>query len=237
MVAWQGRQTRKRIFFDYLQIFVVAVLLALLIRHFVIEAYRIPADAMVPTLYPGDYIFVNKLSYFSTIPFTDKRLTNVTPPKRGDVIVFVSPVERGKKYIKRVIGLAGDTISMKDKQWLLNGTSLDGKLLGRFQYVEPLSQTEVRGELQQRQLDGRKFQVFESFQMLAATNEALLKEPLVVPSDAVFVLGDNIHVSIDSRHFGVVPIMNIKGKAMFVGLSWEEGHKLPRWSRFAQPIR
>lgn len=117
-----GRRTkRKSVIREYAEAIVIAVLLALFIRTFIVQAFKIPSGSMKPTLLVGDHILVNKFIYGVKIPFTDKSLIELSQPKRGDVVVFKYPLDTKKDYIKRVIGLPGDKVELVNKKLLING--------------------------------------------------------------------------------------------------------------------
>ena len=116
---------RKSLFREYLEAAIIAVVLALFIRTFVIQAYKIPSGSMEPTLLVGDHILVNKFIYGIKAPFIKKTIIPLSEPKRGDIIVFAYPLDRKKDYIKRVIGLPGDEIQITDKKIFINGKLFD----------------------------------------------------------------------------------------------------------------
>jgi len=124
------KQTRegykKGLFREYLEAAIIAVLLALFIRAFVIQAYKIPSGSMEPTLLVGDHILVNKFIFGIKLPFINKTIIPISKPKRGDIIVFIYPMDRKKDYIKRVIGLPGEQIKIVDKKIFINGKLFDG---------------------------------------------------------------------------------------------------------------
>jgi signal peptidase I len=224
--------SKKRVFLEYLQAVILAILLALIIRHFIVEAYRIPTDAMIPTLRPGDTIFINKLSYFSKVPLTDEIMTKIHPPRRGDVVVFSSPLDQTVRYIKRVIGLPGDVIKIDGNQLWLNGKLASQRVVGDFSYLEPTTGHSISGKLLQTKLEDSSYRVFSSEELTAETNQRADIKELSVPPGQFFVLGDNLRASVDSRHFGFVPFKHLKGKAAIVALSWDGGKQRFRWSRF-----
>jgi signal peptidase I len=125
----KGKKTRekqrKSLFREYLEAAIIAVVLALFIRTFVIQAYKIPSGSMEPTLLVGDHILVNKFIYGIKAPFIKKTIIPVSEPKRGDIIVFAYPLDRKKDYIKRLIGLPGDEIQITDEKIFINGKLFD----------------------------------------------------------------------------------------------------------------
>jgi signal peptidase I len=112
---------RKSVVREYAEAIIIAIVLALFIRTFVIQAFKIPSGSMKPTLLVGDHILVNKFIYGIKLPFTDKILISLNEPEKGDVVVFKFPLDTKKDYIKRVIGLPGDRVELVDKQLLING--------------------------------------------------------------------------------------------------------------------
>ena len=121
-----GERHKKSVLREYLEAAVIAVLLALFIRAFVIQAYKIPSGSMEPTLLVGDHILVNKFIYGIKAPFINKTIIPLGKPKRGDIIVFIYPVDRKKDYIKRVIGLPGEQIEIMNRKIFINGKLFDG---------------------------------------------------------------------------------------------------------------
>jgi signal peptidase I len=118
---------KKSTFREYAEAAAIAVLLALFIRTFVVQAFKIPSGSMEPTLLVGDHILVNKFIYGVKIPFIHTTLIPISSPKRGDVVVFIYPVDKSKDFIKRVIGLPGDTVEIKDNKIIINGKIYDDK--------------------------------------------------------------------------------------------------------------
>ncbi len=189
---------------------VIALVLALFIRTFVIQAFKIPSGSMEPTLLIGDHIMVNKFIYGITIPFTDKKLFQYNQPQQGDVIVFEYPVDESKDFIKRVIAVPGDTIKIVNKQIFVNGTH----------YKDP-------------------YGVYRDHQILQGWNTNGTRDnfgPFVVPENSLFVMGDNRDKSYDSRFWGTVDINKVKGRAFLIYWSWERPFTNIRFNRIGKLI-
>jgi len=199
---------RKSTFREYAEAIVVALVLALLIRTFVVQAFKIPSGSMEPTLEIGDHILVNKFIYGIKIPFTHLSFGAWTQPKRGDVIVFIYPLEPEKDFIKRVIGVPGDTVRIVNKKLYINGAEAQDP---HAVYKED---TLLPGDAQKRDNFG----------------------PITVPPGKIFVLGDNRDRSLDSRFWGFVPLEDVKGKAFIIYWSWDRQETNVRWKRLGRLI-
>ncbi len=132
---------------EYAEAIIIALVLALFIRSFIVQAFKIPSGSMIKTLLIGDHILVNKFIFGPLIPYTEHRLFDFQKPERGDVIVFLEPVERKKDFIKRVIGLPGDTVEVIDRQVLINGNPLDEKDYVYFSSPNPVRSLDNFGPL------------------------------------------------------------------------------------------
>ena len=220
---------RKSELREYGESIAVAVAVALAIRAFVIEAFKIPSGSMIPTLLVGDHIFVNKLAYGPLIPFTKKRLWSSMPPHRGDVIVFAFPENTEEDFIKRVIALPGDVLEVKDTRVWLNGKPIPRCYVGRTSYLDlpetgvpqPGQVTTQEGDLYVEYLDGQSYFTFYTLSSLTRTNAG----PWTPRPGEVYVLGDNRNNSRDSREWfnqkgGGVPFENIRGRALWIWLSY-----------------
>lgn len=176
---------------EYTEAIIIALLLALFIRTFIIQAFKIPTGSMEPTLLVGDYILVTKFSY--GVKFMGRTVIELAGPRRGDIIVFRYPPEPSKDYIKRVIGVPGDTVSIKNKQVLVNG--------------EPLKEPYAVHR--------------QSYVMSQGASPRDNFGPRKVPKGHLFVMGDNRDNSHDSRFWGFVPFDLLRGKAFIIYWSWE----------------
>jgi signal peptidase I len=211
-----------------------AILTVLLIRSMVAEPFRIPSGSMVPTLAIGDHILVTKYSYGLRLPLTRIPITELQAPDRGDVVVFVFPgsddtsteywfdlpVQPFKTYdyVKRVVGLPGESIEVRDNVVFLNGVAQTRSHVSKFDFVDDRCRS-IPTRLFDEDLDGLTHSV------LNATRYGLRMGdygPTTVPDGHVFVMGDNRDHSADSRVWGMVPFRNIKGKARFIWLSYDQ---------------
>jgi signal peptidase I len=193
---------------EYVESILWAIVLALVIRTCVIQSFKIPSGSMEDTLIIGDCLLVNKFIYGIKIPFTDLRLPAVRDPKRGDVLVFKFPEDRSKDFIKRLIGVPGDEIMVRDKRVYVNGAP----------YQNP---HEVHKDSQTLP---REATVRDNF------------GPVRVPAGSYFMMGDNRDNSYDSRFWGLVPKNDLVGLAVIKYWSWDQDRWLPRWQRIGKLI-
>jgi len=212
----------------------VAFVLFLVVRAFVVEAFRIPTASMENTLLVGDFLLVNKAVYGAEIPGTGLHTPAFTEPERGDVVVFVPPHDPTKNYVKRLVGLPGDTLEMRDKELLVNGRPLDEP------YVQYLDQA---GDAVHPGMG------WQSNHLIASTARAYHPTrdnwgPLVVSDGQYFMLGDNRDNSEDSRYWGFVPRSAIRGRPWFVYYSFRPSGgddaswlRAVRWGRIGHAIR
>jgi signal peptidase I len=190
---------KKSIAREYFESIVIAVILALFIRTFVVQAFKIPTGSMENNLLIGDHLLVNKFVFGPAKTSLERAVLPVDTIKRGEVIVFKYPVEPDRDFIKRVIGLPGETVEVKEKKVYVNGKMLDEPYVHFLQ--EPVSNSEFH--------EVTSFDVRERY------------GPVTVPSNQYFVMGDNRDNSQDSRYWGFLPRDYVKGKALMIYWSYE----------------
>ncbi len=194
---------------EYFEAIVLALILALFIRTFIVQAFKIPSPSMEPTLLIGDHILVNKFVYGVGIPFSDGKILKLRDPARGEVVVFKFPKNKKMDFIKRCVAVGGDTIEIRDKKLYVNGAAVEDS-------HAVFSDKFPRGSL----LQGR-----DNF------------GPVTVPQGKLFFMGDNRDNSNDSRFWGFVDENDVKGKAMFIYWSWDRVKAWPRFSRMGDGIK
>ena len=194
----------KPLWREYAEAIVIAIILALFIRTFVVQAFKIPSGSMIPTLTIGDHILVTKFLYSIKMPFWDTIVVRFSEPQRGDIIVFKFPEDESKDFIKRVVGLPGDKVEIRSKRVWINEELLPESYT---QHVDPNT---LPHQVQPRDNLG----------------------PLTVPPESYFVMGDNRDQSLDSRFWGFVKLPKIKGKAFLIYWSWNGQGPLAKWVRW-----
>jgi signal peptidase I len=203
---------KRKFIKEYLEPIVIAVFIALFIRTFIVQAFKIPSSSMEPTLLVGDYLLVNKFIYGIKIPFTELKLYPFKNPKRGDIVVFIYPKDRSKDFIKRVIGTEGEKVEIIRNKIYINDHLID----------------DPWGHYSEKNDWLKQLQLMERF------------GPVVVPKESLFVLGDNRDNSQDSRFWGFVNINAVKGKALVIYFSWDGNAEnlldKVRWKRIAKLI-
>ncbi len=187
--------------------FILALIAALFIRAFIAQSFKIPSAAMEPTLLVGDHIIVDKNVYGFKVPFTQEKFFKKLGPQRGDVIVFIYPKDRTKTFVKRVIGIGGDTVQISNKHVIIDGKELPSP------HAVWWSKEIYPGNVNAR--DNMK--------------------PFKVPERMLFVMGDNRDFSYDSRFWGFVPVDDVIGKVSMVYLSTTKSGTF-RWDRFFKPV-
>lgn len=204
------KKDKKAILWEYTKAIVTALVLALFIRAYFIQAFKIPSGSMIPTLLIGDHILVNKFIYGTVIPFSDKRILIVRKPERGDIMVFKYPEDPSRDFIKRLIAVGGDVIESKNKTIFVNGKPLN----------EPYTQ-----HTDASVLPGSVGQPRDNF------------GPFIVPKGKYFMMGDNRDQSYDSRYWGYVDMSQIKGEALIIYWSWDSNNNWPRFGRIGKLVK
>lgn len=217
---------RSRAFLEHFVSVASALFLVFLIRSSFFESYKIPSGSMVPTILIGDHVFVNKFAYRFTLPFSEYFgdpvvLFDRDPPKRGDILVFESPRNPKIDYIKRVVGLPGETIQIRNRQLTIDGKTVplaepSEDQASRVADLISDSKVDDQGlEMMKETLDERTHWIFLDGRNFVSENFG----PYVVPDGSIFVMGDNRDFSDDSRFIGPIPIDRIRGRASWIWLS------------------
>ena len=203
MTEETSQPKRKSTIREYIEAILIALLLALFIRTFVVQAFKIPSGSMLNTLLIGDHILVNKFIYGIKDPFSGNTWIPVKKPGRGDVVVFKYPLNPSQDYIKRVIGTEGDQIEIKNKKVYVNGEPQDDS-----------------------------YAIFLDSKILPAGEQGRDNMKLkTVPANSLFVMGDNRDNSYDSRFWNFVDLKAVKGKAFIFYWSWDKKNFSVRWNR------
>jgi len=212
-----------QVFWENFKSILGAIVIYLFIKTLFVEAFRIPSGSMIPTLLVGDWLFVNKLAYGPTIPFTNSHLPGYTSPNHGDVVVFVSPYQADNApdftptLVKRLIGMPGDTLLMRDGVLSLNGVPQRQSFAASNPTGDNNSTSEDFTWQHTIEVKGSRFGPPPEQPTLGTWG------PLVIPADRYFMMGDNRYCSKDSRYWGVVPRDNIRGRPLFVYYSYVPG--------------
>ena len=208
------RARKEPAYVEYARAFFPVILIVFLIRSFLVEPFRIPSGSMLPSLYIGDFILVNKFSYGVRLPVINSKIMDSSHPKRGEVMVFRFPGNPSINYIKRVVGVPGDRILYKDKKLYINGTLME-QADARPYFFAPGG--DARGEALRltESLDGVKHDI-----LTTDRPDNPLPE-IVVPAGKYFVMGDNRDHSNDSRYWRFVPDQNLVGRAFLIWFSWD----------------
>ena len=216
---------REPVLVDYSKAFFPILVLVLGLRSFIAEPFRIPSSSMMPTLLIGDFILVNKFAYGLRWPITNKKFFDIGEPVRGDVVVFRPPHHPREDWIKRVIGLPGDTISYHDNQVSINGKRLPYRVERIYQGVGQGADATGATELTEG-LPGRPHFVLEHPDV-PFLPQGQGEGEWIVPPGHYFVMGDNRDNSEDSRFWGFLPEANLRGKAFLVWMNFDSS--ADRW--------
>ena len=208
IVEQESAPEKKSKLRENVEAILVAVVLALFIRTFVVQAFKIPSGSMKNTLLIGDHILVNKFIYGVKLPFVGTTIIPISTPKRGDIVVFKYPLDPDKDFIKRVIAVAGDEVTIRNKKVYVNGElQKDPHAIFTDPHVIP-------ARIQPRDNFG----------------------PVIVPEHSIFVMGDNRDNSHDGRFWGFVDLDAVKGEAFIIYWSWDSDHFGVRWRRIGHVL-
>jgi signal peptidase I len=232
----RSRWRPVRVLWEWMKSMTTALVLFFLVRSFLVEAFKIPSGSMEGTLLVGDFLLVNKLVYGAEVPFTGTRLPAVKAPERGEVIVFKWPVDPAVDFVKRVVGLPGDTLSMVDGGLQRNGRPVKERYTS---HTEPGSDPASEEFGWQERYLVRRAKARPSYHP-SRNNWG----PIIVPLKHLFVLGDNRDNSLDSRYWGFVPDSLVKGRPLLVYFSYAPDSSSHvafltnvRWRRLGMRVR
>ena len=212
--------SKEPLIIEYAKSFFPVLFLVLVLRSFLIEPFQIPTGSMIPTLNVGDFILVNKYAYGIRLPVIGTKIISVDDPERGEVMVFIPPHEN-KYYIKRVIGLPGDTVRYENKTLFINGEEI------QKEYIENITVSTSIGGLAGTLSSETLGSVVHPTQHIDVAGGRRLRTTWVVPNGHYFMMGDNRDNSADSREWGPVSEENIVGKAIAVWMHKDPGLNIP----------
>jgi signal peptidase I len=211
---------------EYAKSFFPVILLVFTLRSFLVEPFKIPSGSMMPTLLAGDYILVNKFTYGFRVPILNNTILEMNHPKRGDVFVFHYPPEPTIDYIKRVVGVPGDTIQYQDKKLIINGKQLELTFEDNYEYemqganiINARRSKELLGDMTH---DILIHDIPNQYSADSPGAKLLNGETITVPEGSYFAMGDNRDNSADSRVWGFVPEHNLVGKAFFIWFNFDK---------------
>lgn len=211
---------------EYARSFFPVLLVVLLLRSFLFEPFRIPSGSMIPSLLVGDFILVSKFSYGVRLPVINTKILDTGEPERGDVAVFRYPLDPSLDYIKRVVGLPGDTVVYRDKTFYINGEEIP--VSGDQPYEMPGTDAIQRGVSLREEALGDV-----THDILVEDGQPSIDGEFQVPEGHYLMVGDNRDNSNDGRFWGFVPEENLVGKAKYIWMHWSGG---VLWSRLGDKI-
>ncbi|HLF30704.1 MAG TPA: signal peptidase I [Xanthomonadales bacterium] len=210
------QRARDPVLIEYSRSLFPVLLIVLLFRSFLFEPFKIPSGSMIPTLLIGDFILVNKYAYGLKLPVLNTKIISVSEPQHGEVVVFRFPADPGVNFIKRMIGLPGDTITYRDKQLFINGEALATDERGVYSSGEVKCSTPAS--------DARRYSEslgLVQHDILLHLGSAGRDGQWIVPEGHYFVMGDNRDRSNDSREWGFVPEQNLMGRAVGIWMNFD----------------
>ncbi|MDH3977443.1 MAG: signal peptidase I [Gammaproteobacteria bacterium] len=218
---------KEPVLVEYARSFFPVLFVVLIVRSFLFEPFRIPSSSMVPTLLVGDFIFVNKFTYGLRLPVINTKFWEINDPERGDVIVFRLPADPSTNYIKRLVGLPGDTVMYRNRRLYINGDLVPSESAGRYE-----------GEGQPGAMLYNESLGDGEHEILLMSGQRSLEGTFQVPDGYYFMMGDNRDNSRDSRYrgVGIIPADNVVGKAVRIWMNWDFS-RMPRWGRIGREIQ
>lgn len=210
----------------------LVVLIALLLKFFVIGSYRVPTGSMVDTINIGDNLFVSMFSYGLTLPFASGQFVEFRNPKRGEIITFIEPGPEKKALVKRVIGVPGDTVFISGKDVFINDKKLEHNKIGKLSYTSSRGDERNTTQFTETDSDGNSYNVIfnddfsDAIRAKVESQCPYCARSIKIPPRYYFVMGDNRDDSFDSRYFGMVPRNNVQGKPLFVWFSIQFGSSI-----------
>ncbi len=229
-ILWSKKRpeaTKKPKIVEYARDFFPIFLIVLLLRSFLVEAFRIPSGSLEPTLEIGDFVAVNKFTYGLHLPVLETRILPISHPKTGDIVVFRWPPGPSFDYIKRVIGVPGDVVSYHNKKLTINGKEMPQ------QFVE-YTVDESSGKAVARYTENLNGIIHDIY---IDPKDSPVDFDVTVPNGHYFVLGDNRDASADSRFWGYLPEENLRGRAFFVWMSWNNKKHTIRWENIGHILK
>jgi signal peptidase I len=226
-----GEPAKEPALVEFSRSFFPIVLVVLLIRSFAYEPFRIPSSSMMPTLRVGDFIFVSKFSYGLRLPVLNTKILSLGEPQRGDVAVFRLPSDPATNYIKRIVGVPGDTVSMRDKRLWINGEPAPLELLDELVNVE-CGGFWFTAQAASETLGTSSHTIYIGDQR--DRSSPFLDRP--VPEGRYLVMGDNRDCSRDGRVIGYIPEENMVGRAVRIWMNWDAESRRPLWHRIGDRI-
>lgn len=215
-VQQKAEREREPVAVEYSRSLFPVLLIVLLFRSFLFEPFKIPSGSMIPTLLIGDFILVNKYVYGLRLPVLNTKFLSIGEPERGDVIVFRYPVDTTVSFIKRLIGVPGDTVSYRDKRLYVNGELIEFEEIGRYTSQDVKCATPRPDAIRYSETIGNV-----SHEVLLHESSGSRDGQWEVPEGQYFVMGDNRDRSNDSREWGFVPEENLMGRAVGIWLNFD----------------
>ena len=204
-----------------------AIVIVIILRAFVVQAYKIPSGSMIPTLVVGDHLLAGKFTYGIKIPYMDVKFFQWRKPKKGEIVIFEFPLDPSKDFVKRVVGTEGDTVEMKAGVLYINGKKIPVKYVSEYDYNDTAGNREHCKKLEEDLFNHKHY-------ILWCRGYEDMRDygPYVVPKNSIFVMGDNRDHSNDSRFWGPVPLVKVKGTPWIVYFPWDSSSGTINFKRF-----